>query len=357
MRIGVLEWICGGGLQTVPSESIPHSLQREGKAMLHAVADGFRSAGHEVVLSIDARFFSQAERREIAEHFSVFESSVIDKAELRDGLPGTWWAIAESVDVVLVIAPEFSNILQSAVQQLSTASRPLMNCTGEFLNASCDKWLTAECWRRAAVPHPATQLQSQVTAEWLDEHRLGSGKWIIKPRDGAGCEGITVVDELELEKTLAAYRVKDSTDNYIIQPFHSGKSFSRSAIVDAVGGVHWLPLVTQELLIAESIAYRGGAVQLETRVVGDLDRALHALGSGALGWVGFDLVHCEVTGQWLVIEANPRLTTSFVGLSQSYGAGLAEQLLRACTGGKVELAGNWRSLMFDSSGKELVRQV
>jgi len=348
VQIGVLEWICGGGLQAVASDSIASSLRQEGKAMLRTVAEGFRSDGHEVSLSLDARLFTQAEQRELGGRFEVFEN-----IEFQDGLPSSWWEVAKSVDVVLIIAPEFSSILQSAIESLSTVSRRLMNCRGDFLNAGCDKWVTAQRWRGAGVPHPATQLLSDVTVEWLDENRGPSDKWILKPRDGAGCDGIKLLDESGLSKTIAEYRSQTEVENYILQPFHSGKSYSRSAIVDVVGKAHWLPFVTQELSFADSISYHGGEVLLEECMQDKLDGALHSLGQGALGWVGFDMVHCEAMDQWLVIEANPRLTTSFVGLSRSYGNGLSEQLLRACTGGKVELVPAWQRLKFDASGKEL----
>ncbi len=347
-RIGVLEWITGGGLQAVAPDSVAGSLRQEGKAMLETVADGFRLEGHEVLLSVDHRLFTENETAELAQRFRVST-----QVEFVNGLPASWWHIAKSSDAVLIIAPEFSGILQSAIERLSNVGSRLMNCHGSFLNIACDKWLTAQRWVRAEIPHPATQLLASVTNRWLDENRNVSAKWVVKPRDGAGCEGIKLVDEGNLLSTIAECKIQGDAEGYVVQPFHLGRSFSRSVIVDSHGRSHWLPLVSQELVLGEKIIYQGGEIVGLQCIDGAFDDALKALGEGAVGWVGFDLMRCEGADQWRFIEANARLTTSFAGLSRSYGKGLAEQLWQACLGGEVKLESDWRRLKFDASGEEL----
>ena len=55
MRITVLEWICGGGLNDCSLASVPPGLSREGWAMLDCLLEQFSCAGHQVVTVLDRR--------------------------------------------------------------------------------------------------------------------------------------------------------------------------------------------------------------------------------------------------------------------------------------------------------------
>ncbi len=361
LKIGILEWICGGGLLDIAPSQVPESLLREGWAMLSTVAQDFTSCGHEVISSVDAR---SLERLHLSASELQFEPTFI--SGFQDDLPSSWWAIAADSDVVVVIAPEFSNILRTAVSKLSRVCSLLLNCSGDFLAASCDKWLTAQRLSAAGISHPATQLACDVTKDWIEQHRNQSGRWIIKPRDGAGCDAIQLVNDECIHEALSAIRSSDLNSRMMLQPLHNGAAFSRSAIVDFAGYAHWLPLVTQEFSITESIVYRGGRVLdvghwcyeglLNGRrySIDQLNEVLNAtvgsLGPGALGWVGVDLLYSDELNDWLVIEVNPRLTTSFTGLRLSYGTGLMEQMLRGGRGQGVAIDREWKSIAFDSAG-------
>ena len=316
--------------------------------MLLSVAEDLAKAGHEVLLSADARLFSQVEQNDLAAKYQVFTN-----VSAKDGLPASWWEIANCADQVLIIAPEFSGLLSSAIAKLRVSSKGLLNCCDEFLEVSCDKWLAAQKWQAAGVAHPATRLLCDVDANWVAANSVAGARWVIKPRDGAGCEGIQVVERdalLAAATGLGGRQLQSDIAGYIAQPFHSGAAFSQAAIVDATGRAHWLPLVTQELRITNTIHYCGGEV---LAVDGDTDclgTALNALGAGALGWVGFDLLQSSESGEWMVIEVNPRLTTSFVGLSRAFGGGLTAKLISACSSGPAEIDRDWKAVKFDARG-------
>lgn len=360
LRIVILEWICGGGLCDTEPRLVADSLLKEGRAMLNAVALDFLSSGHEVSVSIDARL---SERLNLFDHSSHIRKNFC--TEFANGLPLTWWRMAADVDAAVVIAPEFSSILQTAVSQLAPVCK-LLNSKGDFLNASSDKLFTAQRLDKARIQHPATLLTSDATETWLQQHRNGTGKWIVKPRDGAGCDAIQLASDDVIRDVLSAVRTSETNTKMIIQPLHRGSAFSRSAIVDSARRAHWLPLVTQELTIMESIAYSGGRVlemnglHYEDRLNGKrysierlddlLNAALEAMGPGALGWVGVDLLYSDELDDWMVIEINPRLTTSFTGLSHSYGPGLMEQMRRAAQGLEVTIQPKWKPVAFNSTG-------
>ncbi len=89
-----------------------------------------------------------------------------------------------------------------------------------------------------------------------------------------------------------------------------------------------------------------------------LNDALDALSVGsrkdarALGWIGFDLLYETDSREWFVIEANPRLTTSFVGLNAACGGGLAATLLQAAKGPLQNFPEKWRACSFSANPNE-----
>ena len=104
---------------------------------------------------------------------------------------------------------------------------------------------------------------------------------MLKPRDGAGCEGIQVIDDGDLIDEIARLKGQERAADTIVQPYLQGRSYSCSAIVDATGRPHWLPLVTQELSITKTICYLGGEVLNEDFPTEWLEHALNSIGAGA----------------------------------------------------------------------------
>jgi tyramine---L-glutamate ligase len=91
---------------------------------------------------------------------------------------------------------------------------------------------------------------------------------------------------------------------------------------------------------SREVSYRGGAGPIAGIAMRDLERfasqVLSALPNGALGWIGIDFLiptESQSWQDWIAIEVNPRLTTSYLGYQKWYGNGLAQRLIEesACT--------------------------
>lgn len=355
MRIVVLEWISGGGLTATPIEQIPISLRSEGWAMLQQVALGLARCGYAVEVCLDSRWRSTASGQQLAQQCSVTSVS-----QWKQELPEHWCTLACECDLAIVIAPEIDGLLERVLDQLQTAGARLANCRSPFLRAACDKRLTAELLVEFGVLHPATCPLSDLTDAWLDQHESSSGRWMMKPYDGAGCDALKIFSGQDLRGSYPSLKCTSHANRAIIQPFVEGTSYSRSAIVDRAGDWHWLPLVTQDFEQVSAAAngtsgmelkYLGGRV-LPSDAASYLDahaglrfnidvlnqtltHAVTALGAGAMGWVGVDLVYSD--GAWIVIEINPRLTTSMLGLARASHDRVLDQLVRACVGQRVVL--------------------
>ena len=247
------------------------------------------------------------------------------------------------------MAPEIDRVLERLVERFEQAGLLVLNCSGSFLAACSDKWQTATRLQAAGIPHPVTwcgQLSS-------DRGESTGQRWCLKPRWGAGCEGLVRGCQAELGQHLSM--VADPSQ-WIVQPWIEGQAFSCSGLVDRSGVVHWFPLVTQRLTPqprlagGECLRYDGGCLAppeiAAIQPTGMLNAAMGALGGQrdgkAVGWVGVDLV-LDRAGQWTVIEVNPRLTTSVLGLSRTVSTNLGQLMLDAyLLSGKLELEHVWR---------------
>lgn len=341
MRITVLEWICGGGLLKVPVQQVPASLRREGWAMLHCLVTQFADAGNEVTTVLDRRLVDQNDASTLPAQVVDIDLLIQGNKEgqtVSDRLATlqAWQQLARRSELSLVIAPELDGILQYCVAELSRNGAKLLNCREPFLTAACDKWITAQRLAASEVSHPATWLATEFPSQAI---KLAE-RWCLKPRLGAGCDGLMIVSAKDV-KTIVDQHLPN-TDDWIVQPWIEGKAFSCSTIADCHGTDKWLPLVTQDLRVRKatwkdvfevsSLSYCGGRIIMEPdqpRPIELLNSALQALKTpldGALGWIGVDLVQ-DWNGQWFAIEINPRMTTSVLGLSRSATSNLGQQII------------------------------
>jgi hypothetical protein len=96
-----------------------------------------------------------------------------------------------------------------------------------------------------------------------------------------------------------------------------------------------LPPATQELSRDGRFRYLGGRLPLPAplanRAIALAERAVRTV-PGLLGYVGVDLVLVEKPEGDRVIEINPRLTTSYLGLRRLVRGNLASALWRIARG-------------------------
>ena len=78
-----------------------------------------------------------------------------------------------------------------------------------------------------------------------------------------------------------------------------------------------------------------------------------ALMNEEIGYVGLDLILGKATdgSEDVVIELNPRLTTSYVGLSQATSQNLAEAMLQHAQGERVSLDWDNLPITFSAAGE------
>ena len=293
--------------------------------MLWSVLSDFRDWGKvKVVTTIDERVQDQiSESKQIelpadevirvhaGQHETIFRSLIL------------------SSDAVLIIAPETNDILAELTEFAEAARVPVLGSSSMAVRATSNKAICDRLFRQAGLSTPDTRLTS-FTAAGQAASELGF-PLVTKPLDGTGCEGVCLVTKpSELDAALALLREVTCHDQILLQTFIRGTHASVSLLVSQR---HSLPLSLNGQLITEShpFSYSGGIIPLEhpaARRAFDLAQAAVLAVPGLGGYVGVDMI-LEQDQAWL-IEINPRITTSYVGLHRVLTQNLAGAIWRAC---------------------------
>jgi predicted ATP-grasp superfamily ATP-dependent carboligase len=334
MHVLLYEWITGGGLVEQASP-LPASLLAEGSAMIAALAADFAAiAGCRVSVLRDARLHSPPLAGcEVLEIHSA--------TDLRDEIE----RLANAADFSLVIAPEFDGILRQTVQWVRDAGGRALNADDEFIRLTSDKQRTAVVLQAAGVPVPEGRILA------ADEEKLPRDfqyPAVLKPVDGAGSQHTLLVDAASDEPPPYPFPRR-------LERFVPGRPASVAALCSDAGATT-LPACWQHLSADGRFSYHGGSlITDESLNVRARDLAVSALRAlpAARGYVGVDLVlGDDPRGDGdVVIEVNPRLTTSYVGLRAGIQQNMASAMIAIVEGNPVELTPLGAPVQFLAGGE------
>ncbi|MBS1213825.1 MAG: hypothetical protein H6R26_2442 [Proteobacteria bacterium] len=308
MKILVWEYITGGGLR---GERLPEGLAREGEMMLRALTGDLLALPD---VSVTVLRDDRLPDLPCSPHLTV-----IPVGE-QDDLSTLSHERVRGCDAVWPVAPESGGILEGLCRDVERAGKILLNTPAEGVQLAASKFATVSRLARHGLPVvPTTRLAKGAAAR----------PRVIKPDDGVGCERARILQSGE--------DLPDDTDStrWVEQPLVEGEALSLSALF-ARGDARLLACNRQR------VACRGGGFVLRgclvnaiaddegrwQTLVADIARACPEL----WGYAGIDLL-LTPSGP-LILEINPRLTTSYVGLHRALGlnpAGLLLDLLRSGT--------------------------
>lgn len=306
MRIFVGEYVCGGGLTDTHLDQIPSCLRLEGAAMLRALVSDVSQVAQSVV-PVDPRFAPPLDSGHCVEING--ETSVWRQ----------WAAAAADCDHAIIVAPESDGTLAKGVGMLRALGVDVIASSGDFLRVASDKSLTAKVLQSAGVAQPMVITSGDRRHA---EACRAFDRFVVKPIDGCGTQAIRTFNSFE-DATAAL------TEGLIMQPWIEGRPVSISLIASGSQQI-FLPAVSQSIA-AETCEYGGGQGPLDDdvqrRAAALASRAIAAMPPTAKGFVGLDLLIGNRPSEDYVIEINPRLTTSYVGLRQMINGNLAARLL------------------------------
>jgi len=276
-------------------------LAPEGEVMLSVLSTSFSRCGYEVVTPEKGDFLDEIRR------------------------------LAPECDVGLVIAPDHllfscNSVIEQLTHNIGCGSMNAAVCADKV---QCSRILT-----RNGIPVPRSD---------------PAGKKVVKPARGCGSVGVRLTDDTPGKGEFA-------------QEYVDGEHLSVSLVGSRVVGDACsfytgkppllLAVNRQNISVGEDGAfqYTGGETPVshpkQDEIVETARKTVQVL--GCQGYVGIDMV---VGDQCYVVDVNPRITTSIVGIAACMQEEIADILVQASKGGgpdEVHLKGQVR---FDCHGK------
>jgi tyramine---L-glutamate ligase len=336
------EFVTGGGTwHTAGSIDPAGSLLAEGAAMAQAVVADLTAGGNQVVAMLDVRL------RERFQLPCAVESVANSRDERR-----TFDRLVRDTDATLLIAPEIGGALLERCRQVEILGGRLVSPNSQFVAIAADKQASAECLRRGKV----RATDGVRLSPWLDGIASTLFPAVLKPRDGAGswqvCR-VEDVDQLRRRLALPAIERELMGDNLRLEQFVCGLAASVAVLCGPEQRLALEPC--QQLLAEDGLVYQGGRLPLIPPLAARARRlALAAIEAmpPTVGYAGVDLVLGAAAdgGQDYVIEINPRLTTSYVGLRAACQQNLAAVMLDIAAGQTATLSFAKEPLEFRSDG-------
>ena len=329
MNLLIFEYVSGGGYA---NQKLSASILSEGYGMLRSLISDCKAAGHNVTALLDSRlkeFNPPNEADQIVSVSSLHELS----AELKE--------LSGVADAVYVIAPESGQVLEKLVENTEASGGTSLNCEIDAIKRVSNKMTAYKTLERTGLKVPETVLLG-IHEKTDNIKRLTKElgyPLVFKPLDGVSCDGLSLVkDEGDIAGAVKKVAHESMSKQFIAQKVIRGKA--ASACVISTGDKAVAVTLNRQLVTLaspdEESGYYGGAVpfdhSLEKEALSAAERAVEAV-SGLKGYVGVDII---LTNEGpVVLEVNPRLTTSYVGLRRVVNFNPTEAIVDAVIGRKL----------------------
>lgn len=319
MRIFIYEYVSA-------NLSAPEELRPEGWAMLQAVMEDFAQIPDVQVETL----LSTSPDKSFSHAFALNEPEEKER----------FFTIARNVDYVLAIAPETDRMLSKYARWVAEAPVTSLGCEVSGINHTWDKFTLAWFLKQNQIPTPTTHSLANVLGGQIEL----AYPLVLKPSDGAGAQETFFIEVPEQWHSLRLLR---SPRDYVVQPYLKGIPASCSLLVGAEQCLTLMPTLQNLSCEDRQFHYHGGELPLDSglqqRARQITERVADVI-PGLRGYMGVDLILGEADdgSQDCVLEVNPRLTTSYVGLRELAEDNLAEKWLRLIQGKEVSDV-RWRS--------------
>ena len=335
MRLLVYEHVSGGGFA---DEVISASVLSEGLGMLATLISDFKAAGHSVITTLDSRI-AKLNPPIAADNLVPVTSSQEAQTNLQK--------ISEQADVAYIIAPETDGLLQILVELVEQTGIASLNCPAGAIEKVSEKAVFYDFMKERGLSLPETMMFS--VADDLDEIKKAfrdrlNFPLIVKPSNGVSCCGLSVAkNENQLASAVNKIKTESSSEHFLVQELIIGAAASVS-LLSTGNDAAAISLNRQEVTLEMPETpsnYSGGWVPFDHPIQAEafeLAEKLVKFFPDLRGYLGVDFVLTE--NEAVVVEVNPRLTTSYVGLRQVVNFNPAQAILNAAL--KCELPTNFQ---------------
>lgn len=323
-KILIHEYFTGGGWS---APDLPPDLASEGLAMLCSAVDDFSKWG-------GAAVYTTLDKRLAGTSLAAGDVKIIDPAGYSESIS----RIAAECAFALIIAPETNGILSALNKQMRDEGITLLGSDPDAIRVTGNKWVCHKILSNAGLPVPETVLVTCLKpAATKRDDVLGAAyeigfPLVIKPVDGVGCEGVNLVMDMKKLRDILE-SAPAFTGSILLQEYIRGEHLSVSILST---GKNFLLLSLNRQHIEEGMPFRynGGEIMPAPGKGDDLHNLIGRILNiipGLKGYFGIDLI--KTGAGYKIIEINPRLTTSYVGLRKVININLAGAMFNAVTNG------------------------
>lgn len=323
MQLLIYEHASGGGFA---DERMSPDILSEGYGMLRSLVSDIKAAGHNVTILLDSRLKMFNPPIEADNIISIFSSDELNRNLKK---------LSETVDAAYVIASESGQTLQKLVELVETSGGMSLNSRIEAIKKASNKMTTCQMLKKKGLETPETVMLN-LHEDVRHIKRVAKElefPLVFKPVDEVGCCGLSAVkDESDVIAAVKKIAKESLSEHFVVQKLIEGVSVSASVIST---GEKALPLTLNKQIVTlaspyEKSSYNGGIVPfnhaLEREALKAAQEAVESIG-GLKGYVGVDMV---LAGNGsVVMEVNPRLTTSYIGLRKAVNCNPAQAIIDA----------------------------
>lgn len=335
MNILLYEFATGGGLFAKDTADWAAYL-REGDAMLGALAEDFLALPRvDISILRDARLPVPAS---LLDRLDVHHVGAADQE-----LP-LLGRLARRADWTVLIAPELDGILAQRAAWAEACGARLLGPSSQQIRTLADKHRTAETAASRGIPTPRG-----VRLNPGDRLPASFGyPAVVKPIDGAGSVHVQYVASSR-DRLTGVRRARR------LERFCHGTPASVSVFCGPACRVTLLPCGQTVVRRQHRLCYEGGWLPLTQPLAQRATRlARRALSifDGVTGYVGIDMIlgPSPEGADDVVVEVNPRLTTSYLGLRAAARQNLAKVMLDVAGRRRASATFHCEPLVFDAGG-------
>jgi len=323
LNLLIFEYVSGGGYS---NQKLSSSILSEAYGMLRSLISDCKAAGDNVTTLMDSRLMAFNPPNEADKIVLVSSTYEVDE-KLKE--------ISSLVDAVYVIAPESGQVLEKLLEIIEASGGTSLNCEIGAIKLVSNKITAHRRLEQSGLKVPETVLLDIHTKTEKIRHLIKELGYplVFKPLDGSSCGGLSLVkDENKIVGAVKKISQESMSSQFIAQKLIKGKAAS-ACVISTGNKTVAVTLNSQRVTLAppdKESTYDGGEVpfnhHLEKEAMKVAEMAVEAV-SGLKGYVGVDMILTEEKP--VVIEVNPRLTTSYIGLKRIANFNTAEAIADA----------------------------
>ena len=315
MKLFIYEHITSGALAHDAKLS---SLAQEGEMMMQAALKDALACPDVAILTLRDSRLPPLPISPQLQSYTIKGAKAFDLA---------WHDALSQADAVLIIAPESDGLLADINQRVLNQGKILLGCQAAAVNISTDKYACSQLLSLHGLNSPIEYRAH----EWDPNSFSAPDGLIAKPIHGVGCEATHYFQTITEAQAWTETQPQHALRKTLIQAYETGEVISLTILCGDTD-CRVLAINQQHILQqGQQISFSGVTVngipnkQFSMNAANVLAKQVHSVIPGLWGLIGIDLI-LNNRGA-VILDINPRLTTAYVGLSQSLNINPIQQLI------------------------------